>query len=143
MFIGTAECLFETTPQEVDDEVDGQASALKTTKAAEDGFNLLRDNSRRAKSSSLGRKKRFHCLLTSTILDDAGRSVDCDSTVEATGPAGCDFQTPVFSAVAYLLDAFEKRIYPKENETIYAMPTSSYETSCVLVCQNFGSDFSR
>ena len=71
--IGLAEADFEQVPSDIALEIQQACMAFKTTKVAEDAFNLLRDKGRHHKAKKQGALKRYHHLATSPLLADCDR----------------------------------------------------------------------
>lgn len=86
------ECRFELVPADLAEGIKQASRSLGATKLAEDAFNVLRDKTRHAKSGAMGRRRRYHTLLTATLLDDCGRGVDEEPTLRGA-PGSLDMQT--------------------------------------------------
>lgn len=73
VFVGLDECQFEFVPADLREEIAQGSRAIGATKVAEDAFNVLGDKTGHAKSGAMGRRRRYHTLLTAMLLDDCGR----------------------------------------------------------------------
>jgi hypothetical protein len=86
MFIGASEVDdFKDIPSDCEEEVDGYATAQKTTKRAEDGFNVCRDELRHNKSGVMGREHRLHALMSSGLAAECERGGAFGDSTDARG----------------------------------------------------------
>ena len=75
IFIGLDECKFRFVPLDLAEDLGQYTVKPKTTKPNEDGHNVNRDSARHGKSGQCGRKRRYHSLIQSTILEDLQQHV--------------------------------------------------------------------
>lgn len=76
---GLGEACFECLPSDLETELRAALTGFQTSVVCERSFNYLRDRTRHCKSGRPGPRRRFHCLATSSLLEDCDRACRYDA----------------------------------------------------------------
>jgi hypothetical protein len=70
LLIGLDECKFKQVPDDIAEDIGLYTELPRTSKPNEDAHNIQRDRARHSKSGKCGRKRGYHSLTSSRILED-------------------------------------------------------------------------
>lgn len=74
IMFGLDEAEYKLVPHDIAEEIHAFCRIVRRTNTVEGSFICIRDKSRHSKAGICGRKRRFHTIVESSILDDTGRS---------------------------------------------------------------------
>ncbi len=98
-FVGFDETLFNAVADDQYEDFVNFSKAMRLTKPVEDAHNCIRDIARHTKSNRCGRKRRFHAIAQSTILEDNDRPPKVMRTIEAADAARVELPNTLFEAI--------------------------------------------